>query len=216
MRDARVISVNVGRAADADWAGRLKRTAIDKRPVRRPVAVRRLGLAGDEQADLVNHGGPDKAVYVYAREDLDRWQARLGRELRDGMFGENLTTAGLDVAGALLGERWRIGTALVEVRGPRIPCGVFRNWMAERGWVKLFADEGRVGAYLRVVDEGELRTGDPVELVYRPSGGITTRQATRAWYGDDDLLDRILATPDHADVWAEVAARRGRPSADAT
>ena len=136
MANARVISVNVGREAGATWAGGLKRTAIDKRPVAAAVPAGVLGLAGDEQADRAGHGGPDQALYAYAREDLDWWAARLGRPVRDGMFGENVTTAGLDLNGALIGEIWQFGSVVVQVTAPRIPCIVFRNWMGEKGWIR--------------------------------------------------------------------------------
>jgi MOSC domain-containing protein YiiM len=143
----RILSVNVGRAVDAEWAGDLKRTAIDKRPVDGRVAVRETGLSGDEQADVANHGHPDQAVYAYAREDYDWWQQAMGRDLRDGQFGENLTTAGADLGKVLIGERWRVGTAVLEATAPRIPCVVFRNWLDEQGWVRRFTEAGRTGAY---------------------------------------------------------------------
>jgi MOSC domain-containing protein YiiM len=163
--------------------------------------VGELGLLGDEQADLVNHGGPDQAVYLYAREDLDYWGGVLGRHLRDGMFGENLTTLGLDLTGARIGERWRIGSVLGEVTSPRIPCGVFRSWMGEQGWVKRFAAEGRTGAYLRVLETGDVGPGDAVELVHRPDDAPTTAEAVRAYYGDAEQLRRILAVPTHSAKW---------------
>src|SRR3954467_6172720 len=122
----RILSVNAGRAVHADWAAELKRTAIDKRPVAGRVEVLDNGLAGDERADTDRHGHPDQAVYAYAREDYDWWQTRMERELRDGRFGENLTTTGADVTGAMIGERWRVGTAVLEVTAPRVPCAVFR------------------------------------------------------------------------------------------
>ena len=206
MEQARVIAVSVGRARDAEWAGRMKRTAIDKRPVGDRVKVGELGLIGDEQADLVNHGGPEQAVYVYAREDLDFWAAQIGRGLRDGAFGENLTTTGLDVTGARIGERWRIGSVLGELTGPRIPCGVFRTWMNERGWAKHFAAEARTGVYLRVLETGDVGAGDPVERVYRPDDAPTVAESVRAYYGDTDQLRRILAVPTHGPKWDRRAA----------
>src|SRR5439155_10585492 len=139
-----VLSVNVGRARTNPWKD-VGTTAIDKRPVEGPVAVTvpgpkgtgEVGIAGDRVHDVNHHGGPDQAVYAYAREDLDEWAAQLGRELPGGVFGENLTTSGLDVNGALIGERWRIGADVVlEVAVPRIPCGTFQGWMAEAGWIK--------------------------------------------------------------------------------
>ncbi|GAA1751341.1 MOSC domain-containing protein [Streptomonospora arabica] len=209
-----VASVNTGTAVSADWAGRLKRTAIDKRPVSGPVAVHTLGVADDQQADRDNHGGPDKAVYAYSREDLDLWQERLGRPLRDGVFGENLTTRGIDLGTALIGERWRVGTVLLEAALPRTPCGVFRSWMAETGWVKRFTAEGRTGVYLRVLAEGELAAGDGITVVHRPDHGIGVAAAFRARYErDPELLRRVLALPGRSAVWEESAAALGvRPA----
>lgn len=131
----RILSVNVGTTVEAEWAGKMGRTAIDKQAVTHRVEVLANGLSGDERADKEHHGSPDHAVYSYAREDYDWWEAELGREVRDGRFGENLTTYGLDVNEAVIGERWRVGSAVLEVTGPRVPCVVFRNWMDEPGWV---------------------------------------------------------------------------------
>ena len=201
-----MIAVCTGAARDAAWAGRMKRTAIDKRPVEGRVKVGELGLVGDEQADLANHGGVEKAVYVYAREDLDHWAAQIGRDLRNGAFGENLTTRGLDVTNALIGERWRIGSLLAELTGPRIPCGVFRSWVDERGWVKRFAAEARTGVYLRVLETGDVGAGDPVERVHCPDDAPTVAESVRAYYGDADQLRRLLALPGHGPKWDERAA----------
>jgi MOSC domain-containing protein YiiM len=202
---AQVISVNVGRGRDAEWAGRLRRTAIDKRPVTGPVSVEKLGLAGDEQVDKPDHGGYDQALYAYAREDLDWWVERLGRELRDGMFGENITTGGVDVSGALIGEVWRLGTAVVQVTSPRIPCVVFAGWMGEPHWVKKFADAGRPGAYLRVLDEGTVSAGDPVEVLSRPGERVTIADAMAAYYGDAEIMRRLLRVAGRGAKWDEVA-----------
>ncbi len=190
-----LLSVNTGRTVEGAWAGRLRRTAIDKRPVRRRVPVGELGLAGDEQADTKYHGGPDKAVYAFAREDLDTWQAALQRPMRNGFFGENLTTAGLDVSGCLVGERWRVGSALLEVCSVRIPCRVFAAWLEEAGWVRRFTAEGRPGAYLRVLQPGEVAAGDPVEVVHRPAHEVTVAVVFRALTTRPDLLPRLLDVP---------------------
>jgi MOSC domain-containing protein YiiM len=205
MASARVVSVNIGAARDAEWAGRIKRTAIDKRPAAGLVRIGRLGAAGDEQADTAVHGGHDQALYAYAREDLDWWVERLSRELPDGMFGENVTTAGLDISGALIGETWRLGTALVQVTSPRVPCVVFAGWMGERHWVKRFADAGRPGAYLRVLKEGAAGRGDPVEVVDQPAERVTVAESMRAFYGDADLMRRLLAVEGRGAGWDEIA-----------
>jgi MOSC domain-containing protein YiiM len=202
---ARVVSVNTGRERAAEWAGRLKRTAIDKRPAAGPVAVGRLGLAGDEQADKQEHGGYEQAVHAYAREDLDWWVERLGRELPSGVFGENITTAGLDITGGLIGEVWRLGSAVVQITSPRIPCAVWAGWMDERRWVKRVADSGRTGAYLRVLAEGQVSAGDPVEVLARPATRVTIAESVRAYYGDADLMRRLLLVEGRSSKWDEIA-----------
>jgi MOSC domain-containing protein YiiM len=205
VTNARVISVNAGRGRDAGWAGQLRRTAIDKRPVTGPAAVGWLGVAGDEQSDTENHGGREQALYAYAREDLDWWVERLSRELGNGMFGENITTAGLDVTGALIGEVWRLGTALVQVTAPRIPCAVFRGWLDEHHWVKRFADARRPGAFLRVLATGEVGTGDPVEVVDRPAERVTIAESMSAYYGDAEVMRRLLRVEGRGAKWDEIA-----------
>ncbi|MGH8867609.1 MAG: MOSC domain-containing protein [Actinomycetes bacterium] len=192
---ARLLSVNCGQPRPVPW-GSLKRSAIDKQPVEGRVRVHRLGLDGDAVADTESHGGVDQAVYAFAREDLDEWAGLLGRELASGSFGENLTTLGLDVTGAVIGERWRAGTAVVEVSSPRIPCSVFAGWMDEQKWVKRFTQRGRPGAYLRVVEEGALEVGDAVEVVHRPAHGLTLGETFRALTGDRELVPRLLDAPE--------------------
>ncbi|WGL51144.1 MOSC domain-containing protein [Nocardioides sp. BP30] len=188
---ASVLSVNVGRPQDAAWAG-LGYTSMDKRGVDGPVRVHRNGLVGDVVSDTKHHGGPDQAVYVFAREDLDLWGERLGARLRNGHFSENLTTEGIDVNGAEVGERWRIGTAEVEVCHVRTPCNDFKNWMGVTGhdnkaWVKRFALEARPGPYLRVLQEGVVRAGDEIEVVHRPGHGLTVSTLFRALNLDHSL-----------------------------
>lgn len=195
--EAQVLAVNVGRPETGPWTGRVGRTAIRKHAQSGPVAIRRAGLVGDSVCDLAFHGGPDRAVYAYAREDLDHWQAELGRPLRDGLFGENLTTSGLDVTGALLGEQWRVGTALVEVAAVRTACRVFSSWLGlhgleEAGWIRRFTALGSPGAYLRVLEEGVVERGDGLEVVHRPDHGVSIGLAFRALTTERSLLPRLL------------------------
>ena len=206
MPAARVISLNRGRATDLLIGGRPGRTAIDKRPVAGPVAVGPLGLDDDECADERHHGGPDQALYAYAREDLDWWTEQLGRELPDGMFGENVTTAGIDISAALIGETWRLGTAVVQVTAPRIPCVTFKSWLDEPHWVKRFAAAGRPGAYLRVLTPGVVRSGDQLTIVGAPSQPVTVAESMRAFYGDRDIMRRLLTVAGRGAKWAEIAA----------
>ena len=166
----RIASVNVGQPRLNPWK-EVKLTGIDRRPVDGPVMVTRprakgmgmgmVGLAGDRVYDVRNHGGPDQAVYAYAREDLDFWVAELGRPLPNGVFGENLTTEGADVNDALIGERWRIGPdVILEASCPRIPCGTFQGWLLQAGWIKRFTLAARPGPYFRVIEPGEIQAGD--------------------------------------------------------
>ncbi|MHA4775622.1 MOSC domain-containing protein [Streptomyces sp. MSC1_001] len=199
-----LLSVNVGRARAVDYTDAASGlTAIDKRPVDGPVRIEapgapgvgRSGLAGDTVCDLRFHGGDDRAAYAFAREDLDLWERELGRELANGSFGENLTTRGLDVNGALIGERWRIGDEVVlEVTGGRIPCRTFAGFVREKGWVKRFTrSEAGPGALLRVIVPGDIRAGDPVTVVHRPEHDITVALLHRAATAERALLPRTLA-----------------------
>ncbi len=161
--------------------GRLGVTAIDKRPVDGPVRVHRLGLRGDIQADRLDHGGEDQALYAYSQADADYWAAELGRDIPPGFFGENLRVAGLDATNAVVGERWKIGLDVeVEVTSPRRPCGTFQRRMDEPHWVKRFTEAGRVGTYLRVVRVGSIQAGDHIHRLYVPDHGVTVGQ----WFSD--------------------------------
>jgi MOSC domain-containing protein YiiM len=195
---AKVLSVNVAGDSAA-------RTGINKQPVDHPVAVRApgpkgngvlSGLAGDRIANGKVHGGNDQAVYAYAREDLDWWAASLGRSLTSGFFGENLTTIGVDVNGARIGERWQIGSDLVlETTFAREPCATFQNRMREPHWVKRFAAENRTGTYLRVVTPGLVQAGDPIVVVDRPAHGVTIAEAFHATYHDRTAARALLSRP---------------------
>jgi MOSC domain-containing protein YiiM len=190
-------------------------TGIDKRPTTEPVRVTAPaaqglgGLAGDQIFDVAHHGGPDQAVYAFAREDLDEWAGVLGRPLPSGAFGENITTSGIDVTGALIGERWRIGdTVVLEVSAPRFPCNTFAHWMAEQGWIKRFTKRAAPGAYLRVVQPGEIRAGDPVVVTDRPDHDVTIGATFRAITLEPELLPHLLAVEALPADLRGVAARR--------
>ena len=196
----KLLSVNVGHPRLNPWK-EMKLTGIDKRPVDGPVMVTparakglgMVGLAGDRVYDVRNHGGPDQAVYAYAREDLDFWEAELDQPLGNGVFGENLTTEGADVNGALIGERWRIGPdVILEVSCPRIPCDTFQGWLAQAGWIKRFTQAARPGAYLRVIESGEICAGDVIEIVHRPEHDVSIAVVFRAVTLEPELLPRLL------------------------
>ena len=205
MSNARIVSCNVGVVRDIVVSGRPNHTAIDKRPVPGRVFAGKLGLTGDDQADKANHGGADQAIYVYAREDLDWWTEQTSQEFRNGAFGENLTTAGLDVNGALIGEIWRLGDdVIVQVTAPRIPCQVFATWTEQAHWVKRFAAAGRPGPYLRVLAEGEVGTGDQIEVLSRPQQRVTVAESMRAYYGDPDLMRVLLTVEGRGGKWDRI------------
>ncbi len=195
----RVISVHVGQPVV--HPGRLGRTAIEKKSVLGPVRVEQLGMEGDQVADVKYHGGIDQAVYAFTREDLDLWAERLGGELPDGIFGENLTTQGIDLNESLVGERWQIGTVTLQTALIRHPCNVFQRWMDSRGfdstrWVKRFTQEGRAGVYLRVLQPGKLAAGDELTVVSRPDHGVTVGLMFRALTTERELLPGLLDVGD--------------------
>ena len=192
----RIVSVNVGTPRQISVRrGRPMMSAIVKEPVEGPVRVEGVNLAGDDQADRRVHGGPDKAVYAYAREDEDWWAAELRREIVDGMFGENLTTVGLDVTGAVIGERWLLGSVVLEVCQPRLPCSKLGLRFGDLKMVKAFGQASRPGAYLRIVTEGELGAGDEVTITHRPDHDVTVALVADAILVDESLLPRVADTP---------------------
>jgi MOSC domain-containing protein YiiM len=193
----RIVSVNVGTPRQISVRrGRPMMSAIVKDPVEGPVRVEGVNLAGDDQADRRVHGGPDKAVYAYAREDSDWWAEQLGREIPDGMFGENLTTEGLNVSGAVVGERWQVGSVVLEVCQPRLPCSKLGLRFGDLKMVKRFGESGRPGAYLRIITEGELQKGDEITVLTRPQHGITVAQVADAILVDDSLMAHVATAPE--------------------
>ena len=222
---AHVLSLNVG-APEPNAAKGTLPTGIHKVPVAE-ATVRApgpkhgglgSGLDGDFIGDQRHHGGDYQAVYAFAREQLDWWEGQLGRDLPDGAFGENLTTSGIAVDEALVGERWAVGEQVVlEVCGPRIPCSTFQARMGERGWVRRFTQVGLTGAYLSVVTPGMVRQGDAVAVVDRPDHGITVPMTFRAFTGDLDLAERVLAAGclvevEAAELRERLANRRRTPT----
>jgi MOSC domain-containing protein YiiM len=206
---AHVASVNLGRQQPNPYKRDPIATGITKRPQVGPVEVRApgpkhgglgSGLVGDYIGDGRHHGGDGQAVYAFSREDLDRWERRLDRSIPNGFFGENLTTVGLDLAQARIGERWRVGADVVlQVTSPRIPCATFRGQMAERGWLKTFTRDGRPGAYLSVVTPGRLAAGDELEVLHRPEHDVTVAVMFRAFTTERDLLPALLAAGEDLD-----------------
>lgn len=202
----RLLSINVGPVVERDWQGKRVRTGIWKVPVAGPVRVFGLRLEGDEQADHRVHGGVDKAVYAYAQEDYDFWRDHEGIDTHPGLFGENLTVEGVDLGEARPGDRWRIGTAVFEVRQPRIPCHKLGIRLADARFPRRFQSANRAGAYLRVVQEGEISPLHPVIVTDRPAHGITLRSMIEALH-DPHTAACLLEAPGLPEFWTRLGTR---------
>jgi MOSC domain-containing protein YiiM len=212
---ARVESVNVGRPRLVLINGRPHKTGIDKRPVSGTVALRDDAVDGDSVVDRAVHGGYDKALYVYAAEDYAWWSGELGRDLGPGAFGENLTTRGIDPREALVGERWRVGSALLEASEPRQPCSTLGAKMGEQRFVKRFARSLRLGTYLRIIEPGEVEAGSTIEVVERPAHGVTIGLLGRVIFDDRSLGPSILAAGDAlTDGWRRIGERLAAKQGD--
>ncbi|ABM07224.1 putative MOSC domain protein [Paenarthrobacter aurescens TC1] len=195
-------------------------TGIDKRPVEGAIKVHKLGLHGDVQANRVDHGGEDQALYAYSQADADYWSGELQRELPAGLFGENLRVAGIETTGAVIGERWKIGLDVeLEVTSPRVPCATFQRVIGEPQWVKRFTQAGRIGTYLRVIKTGTISAGDHIHRTFVPKHGITVGQ----WFSEPSpelvqiLLDaeadgEIRLQEDYRPVFEKVMRRNGLQS----
>jgi MOSC domain-containing protein YiiM len=202
-----VTSVNVGQVREVSWRGRRIRTGIWKTPIDgASVMVRGVNLDGDDQADRRVHGGPDKAVYAYAAEDYVFWKEAEGLDVTPGLFGENLTVRGLELRDAVVGERWRVGSAVLEVAQPRLPCYKLGIRMGDDEFPRRFEEAGRMGAYLRIVTEGVVTPGDAIEVVSRPSHGVTLREMIEA-LGDRERLRGLLRAPGLPTFWRQLAER---------
>jgi len=200
-----IVSVNVAVPRTVQWQGRPVRSAIWKEPVDGPTAVAGVNLAGDDQADRRVHGGPDKAVYAYAVEDYEWWAATAG-PLAPGTFGENLTTRGIDLSAAQIGDRWSVGTVELEVCQPRTPCFKLGMRMGDVDFPGRFAAAGRAGAYLRILVPGELCRGDVIHVRAAEPGGVPLG-ALAAERPTDDILRQVAEDPRVPVGWRRSAAR---------
>jgi MOSC domain-containing protein YiiM len=203
-----VESVNVGKPLVAEWKGRRFSTGIVKSPVVGSVALEGINLAGDDQADRSVHGGPDKAVYAYSREDIDWWAQTLGRRIAPGGdFGENLTTVGIDLAEAIIGERWRVGTVVLEVSEPRVPCFKLAMRMNDASFPKKFSAALRTGTYFRIIEEGAIAAGDAIVVSARPEHGLSVAAAARIYLFDHGSSSRFLEAPQLSEKWRSWARK---------
>jgi MOSC domain-containing protein YiiM len=199
-----VLSVNVGSVRTIEWRGRAITTAIWKHPVSGRIALRGVNLIGDDQADRMVHGGPDKAVYAYAREDYDYWRNEENVDASPGLFGDNLTTEGLDLSNALVGERWSVGSAVLEITQPRLPCFKLGIRLDDSHFPKRFMLASRMGAYLRIVEEGDVGARDPVRVTSSPAHGVTLSDMVAALRVPAKAA-ALRAVPSLPEFWRQVA-----------
>jgi MOSC domain-containing protein YiiM len=201
-----VISVNVGLPRDLHIDGKSVPTGIFKTPVAGSVRVRTLNLDGDRQADLTVHGGTDKAVYLYPSEHYAFWQQALDRQLGWGAFGENLTVAGLAEDAISIGDTLGIGTAVLQVTQPRLPCFKLAGKFQRAGIIKEFLDSRKTGFYARVIGEGTLQSGDPISLLDQEPQHVTIRELTDLYLNKKPRrsdIDRVLSVDALAASWRE-------------
>ncbi len=202
-----VLAVSVGKPRDFEYQGRAARSAIWKTPVSGRVPVHGVNLEGDDQADREGHGGPHKAVYAYSIEDYRWWEAQLDRSLEHAEFGENLTTEGVDVTGAVVGERWQIGSVVLEVSEPRVPCWRLGVRMEDKLFPKRFTQAGRPGTYFRIVEEGDLGQGDEIRILERPDHGVTVGEVFRIYSSDRKAAGCLLEVEQLSEPWKNWARR---------
>ena len=203
-----VISVNTGEPREVEWAGRTVRTAIWKVPTEGRIPLEHDNLVGDAQADRRVHGGPDKAVYAYASEDYRWWEERLGAHLDAGTFGENLTTEGIELAHAVIGEVWAIRTTKLQVAQTRQPCFKLGIRMGDAGFVQEFDRARRFGVYLRIAAAGEIAVGDEISLLSRPTHGMTASVFADTLDSRDPVAIRRLIEIDEVPEGIKIWARR--------
>jgi len=207
----RVVSVNVGRPTQVPYEGRVVTTGIFKVPVDGPLHLGRINLEGDGQADLAVHGGPDRAAYVYSLDSYEWWARELGHPMQPGDFGDNVTVTGFTDADVRVGDRIRLGEALVEPTSPREPCYKLGIRMADKRFVQRFRTADRMGFYVRVIEEGAVAAGDDVVLEAAADGQPTIAEIHRVYAharGDVEALRLIAAAPGLSEEWRGWCRRR--------
>ena len=197
----KLLSINTGKARSFD--NEMGRTGIFKKAQTGAIRIHRLGVGDDDICNLRVHGGPDQAVYLYGQPDYDFWEKELGRALVPGLFGENLTIAGLESQKIMVGDRFEIGEVLLEATAPRIPCATFAAVMEDKTWVKRFYEANRPGVYARVVNEGTIEAGDTVTHVPFTGEQVPVIDLTQDYQNPaPERMRRLLKAPIHTDMRA--------------
>lgn len=205
---AKVLSVNIAkRIHTGEWTGSEGRTGIDKEPVNGAIEFKDNSVAGDSVIDRKAHGGYDKAVYAYAIEDAKWWEGVISRELRNGSFGENLTVQGIELNSSLIGERWSVGSCILEVSEPRIPCRVFAGFWDRPTLIKDFTDARRSGTYLRIIEEGKVSAGDEIKVISKPDHEISVLDIFEAKAGNREKIQEIVKVRELSEKYLEWAKK---------
>ncbi|NNC66852.1 MAG: MOSC domain-containing protein [Gammaproteobacteria bacterium] len=199
--NAKVLSVNVGTPREFEYKNRNAKSAIWKSPVTGRIAARGVNLDGDDQADRVAHGGYNKAVYAYAIEDIAWWEQQVGQTIHYGVFGENVTTHGISVNEALVGERWEVGTTILEVSEPRIPCWRLGVRMEDKTFPRQFTQALRPGSYLRIIVEGDIGANDEINVIAKPDHDLSVRDVFRIFTHNREEFARILEVEQMSADW---------------
>ena len=205
---AKVLSINIAkRIHTGEWTGSEGRTGIDKEPVSGAIEFKDNSVAGDSVIDRKAHGGYDKAVYAYAIEDAKWWEGVIGRELRNGSFGENLTVQGIDLNASLIGERWSVGSCILEVSEPRIPCRVFAGFWDRPTLIKEFTEAKRSGTYLRIIEAGRISAGDEIKVIAKPDHEISVLDIFEAKAGNREKIQEIVQVTELSAKYLEWAKK---------
>ena len=202
--EMKLLSVNISQAKTVMYHGRQVASGIYKEPIEGRVRVGRLTIEGDRQVDFRVHGGADKAVYAYPHEHYALWQEELGRDdFTFGQFGENLTTQGLLEDAVHIGDRFRVGDALLEVSQPRIPCYKLAMKMGDNTIPKRLIESQRCGFYFRVIEEGEIGAGDRIERDVDDPIRVSVQYIYNLYFNDKNNKDEIARMLDHPKLSGE-------------
>lgn len=209
----KLLSINVSQAREVEYNGKLIKTGIFKKPVSGSIMITAHHIVGDEQVDLVNHGGEHKAVYAFSAEHYDYWQQQLGMELHFGQFGENLTISNLDERTLCIGDQIQIGDVVLEVTQPRVPCFKLGIALALKTMPKLFIEHGYTGIYFRIIKSGTIIAGDSVTVIYKHPDKLSVHTLFNAYFDKrfnhaHDVMQ--LASNNHAlsNEWMEKVTQR--------
>lgn len=209
-----VKSINCSSVVEIQHEGKIITTGIFKEPISGPAIIRKLSIEGDEQADLTNHGGEDKAVYAFSADCYDYWCKTLGKQtLPPGSFGENLTISGLDESQVCIGDQFTIGECILEVSQPRVPCFKLGIAMGDKHMPRLFTQSYKTGVYFRVIKEGVISKNDQAVITFSPKNSVSIKDLFRSVFDKQfdnkkEIMEKAITNVALADEWASTLVKR--------